>query len=328
MSASRPNIAVVMGGFSAEYEVSLQSAQVVHEHLDPHRYRVFRVLIHRDRWEVWAGEQRLPVNRDDFSFTLQGEHIRFDAVFNTLHGSPGEDGMLAGYLDMLGIPQTGSGTLESALTFSKGECNVLLARYGIATPQAVFLPYAQSINTEALLEKVGLPCFVKPSRSGSSIGISKVKAAPELIPAIETARAIDSRVLIEGMVPGTEAGCGVSDHTGAPQALAVTDIVPKNEFFDYESKYSGLSEEVTPARISADHYRRIMEISEEVYRLLGLHGLVRIDFILHPQRGPVLIEINTVPGLSAESILPKQAGHAGLSLSQLFNATLAQTLKT
>lgn len=328
MSAPRPHIAVVMGGFSAEYEVSLQSAQVVYEHLDPERYHVFRVLIRRDRWEVWAGEQRLPVNRDNFSFILEGEQIRFDAVFNTLHGSPGEDGMLAGYLDMLGIPQTGSGTLESALTFSKGECNVILQRYGIPTPHAVFLPYAQPIDTDTLLEKVGLPCFVKPSRSGSSIGISKVKAAPELIPAIEAARAIDSRVLIEGMVEGTEAGCGVSDHTGTPQALAVTDIVPKNEFFDYESKYSGLSEEVTPARISAEHYQKIMQTSEEVYRLLGLHGLVRIDFIVHAQRGPILIEINTIPGLSTKSILPKQAGHAGLTLAELFNATLAQTLKS
>ena len=320
-------IAVVMGGFSEEYEVSLQSAQVVCAQLDPQRFRAYPVLISTERWEVWLEEERIPLQREDFSFYHHGEKIQFQAVFNAIHGSPGEDGVLGSYLQLLGIPQTGSDTLGSALTFSKGECNLFLRSQGIPTPPAVFLPYPREIDGPALLEEVGLPCFVKPSRSGSSIGITKVKEADQLLPAIAAARKLDSKVLVVGMVSGRETACGVSDHQGTVQSLAVTDIVPKNEFFDYESKYSGLSEEITPARIADEHYRYIMRTSEEVYRLLGLRGLVRVDFIVDERRGPVLIEINTVPGLSQESILPKQAVHAGLELGKLFGQSLEQALQ-
>lgn len=316
-----------MGGFSEEYEVSLQSAQVVCDNLDPQRFRAYPVLITTERWEVWLGEERLPIQREDFSVQHQGSKVQFQAVFNAIHGSPGEDGVLSGYLDLLGIPQTGSDVLGSALTFSKGECNLFLSSKGIATPPSVFLPYPREIDADRLIHEVGLPCFVKPSRSGSSIGVTKVKEKEQLLPAIAAARKLDSKVLVEGMVSGRETACGVSDHSGHVQALAVTDIVPQNEFFDYESKYSGLSEEVTPARIEDRDYAYILRTSEEVYRLLGLRGLVRVDFIVDPQRGPVLIEVNTVPGLSQESILPKQAGHAGLNLKELFGRSLEQALK-
>lgn len=327
MSDAPLPIAVVMGGFSEEYEVSLQSAQVVCAHLSSQRYHAYPVLITPERWEVWLGEERFAIQREDFSFEQEGNKIQFQAVFNAIHGSPGEDGVLSGYLDLLGIPQTGSDVLGSALTFSKGECNILLSSKGIATPPSVFLPYPQDIDVEALLEEVGLPCFVKPSRSGSSIGVTKVKEKTQLLAAIAAARKLDSKVLVEGMISGRETACGVSDHSGQVQALAVTDIVPQNEFFDYESKYSGLSEEVTPARISDRDYAYILRTSEEVYRLLGLQGLVRVDYIVDPQRGPVLIEVNTVPGLSQESLLPKQASYAGLSLTELFDQSLAQALK-
>ncbi len=323
----KKRVALVFGGYSAEHEVSVKSAQVVKEHLDAHIYEVIPVKISRAKWVALADDQEYPINLNDFTFERKGEKIGFDAVFNAVHGHPGEDGPLAGYFELMGIPHTSSGQFESALTFNKAECNILLQSFGLKTPKAVFLTGADEARPEEILETVGLPCFVKPSRSGSSIGVTKVKEAHDLLPAIAKARNIDTKVLIESMVKGLEVGCGVSNHTGQVEALAVTDIIPANEFFDFESKYSGQSEEVTPARIDAELYQKIMRQTEFVYQKLGLSGLVRVDYIINENDEPVLIEVNTVPGFSAESILPKQAQHAGYSLSQLFNATLAQSLK-
>ena len=323
----KKRVALVFGGYSAEHEVSVKSAQVVKEHLDAHIYEVIPVKISRAKWVALADDQEYPINLNDFTFERKGEKIGFDTVFNAVHGHPGEDGPLAGYFELMGIPHTSSGQFESALTFNKAECNILLQSFGLKTPQAVFLTGADEARPEEILETVSLPCFVKPSRSGSSIGVTKVKEAQDLLQAIAKARDIDTKVLIESMVKGLEVGCGVSNHTGRVEALAVTDIIPANEFFDFESKYSGQSEEVTPARIDAELYQKIMRQTEFVYQKLGLSGLVRVDYIINENDEPVLIEVNTVPGFSAESILPKQAQHAGYSLSQLFNATLAQSLK-
>lgn len=322
----KKNIAVVMGGYSGESEVSLNSARVVSEHLDKSKYNVYPVLINPEKWVAYADEAEYPINLNNFTFQLAGNTIRFDAVFNALHGPPGEDGPLAGYFQLLNLPQTASGQFESALTFNKAECNILLKSYGIKTPKAVFIQEDHALSAEKIIEDTGLPCFVKPSRSGSSIGVSKVKSADELMHAIEKAREIDRKILVEGMVNGLEVGCGVSNHTGSAQALAVTHIVPKNEFFDYESKYSGLSEEVTPARISKESYEKVMRTSEFVYQKLSLNGLVRVDYIIDQNDEPCLIEVNTVPGFSEASILPKQAFYAGTTLSELFNATVEKAL--
>lgn len=323
---SRKRIAIVMGGYSAEWEVSLQSAEVVYQHLDHTRFEAYLVRLERHYWRVIEGEEEYPIDKDDFSFEKGGQKFEFDAIFNAIHGTPGEDGPLAGYFELLNIPQTASGQFESALTFNKAECNLLLKNYGIPVPEAVFLHGYEEIDPATIVAKVGLPCFVKPSRSGSSIGVTKVKKEEELKVAIAKAKEVDQKVLVEQMIDGLELGCGVSDHTGAVAAIAVTDIVPKNEFFDYESKYSGLSEEVTPARIEAPVYEEILRRSEFVYRQLGLRGLVRIDYILRGQKEPVLIEVNTVPGLSKESILPKQARYSGIGLDQLFNQCLENIL--
>lgn len=322
----KKNIAVVMGGYSGESEVSLNSAKVVAQYLDKSKYNVYPVLISPEKWVAYADEDEQAINLNNFSFELKGKTILFDAVFNALHGPPGEDGPLAGYFQLLNLPQTASGQFESAITFNKAECNILLQSFGIKTPKAVFLQDDKSPNAEAIIKTTGLPCFVKPSRSGSSIGVSKVKTVQDLVAAIERAREIDSKILVEGMISGLEVGCGVSNHTGNPQALAVTHIVPKNEFFDYESKYSGLSEEVTPARISQEAYEKVLRTSEFVYRKLGLNGLVRVDYIIDESGEPCLIEVNTVPGFSKASILPKQAFYAGTTLSELFNATIEKAL--
>lgn len=324
--SNRKRIAIVMGGYSAEWEVSLKSAEVVYQHLDHRRFEVYLVRLERTYWRVIEEGQEYPIDKDDFSFEKEGQRLHFDAVFNAIHGTPGEDGPLAGYFELLNLPQTASGQFESALTFNKAECNLLLKHYGIQVPEAVFLHGHEEPDPDSILARTGLPCFVKPSRSGSSIGVSKVKEKEDLLAAIAKAQEIDRKVLVESMVPGLELGCGVSDHTGHIEAIAVTDIVPKNEFFDYESKYSGLSEEITPARIDDQVYREILRTSEFVYQQLGLRGLVRIDYILNAQQQAVLIEVNTVPGLSRESILPKQARYSGIGLDLLFNQCLDNIL--
>jgi D-alanine-D-alanine ligase len=321
-------VAVVFGGYSAEFDVSVNSGEVVFKALNQEEFEIYKVLISPSKWVALADDTEYPISLNDFSFIRQGKKINFDGVFNAVHGSPGEDGPLAGYFELMKLKQTASGQFESALTFNKAECNRLLNTFGIKTPKAVFLTAGEEFNAQALADELGLPCFVKPSRSGSSIGVSKVSALADLPNAIAKAREIDTKVLIEGMVSGLEVGCGVSNHTGVVKALAVTDIVPANDFFDYESKYNGKSEEVTPARIAPVVYEEIMRISEFVYHKLGLNGLARIDYILNKNQEPVLIEVNTVPGFSAQSILPKQAAYAGYTLPELFNATLRNTLNS
>jgi D-alanine-D-alanine ligase len=322
-------IGIIMGGYSAEFDISINSGQVVYENLQASEYRLFRVILERNNWHALDdNEQSYPIQSDDFSFILGTEKINFDGIFNAVHGHPGEDGPLAGYFDMLRLPYSSSKQFASALTFNKAECNILLSSYGFSTPTAVFLHGFETIKEDEILNKVGLPCFVKPTRSGSSIGISMVKEKSKLLEAIKKAQKIDHKVLIESQVVGLELACGVSDHSGEITALAVTHIKPKNEYFDYESKYSGASEEKTPADIKPEVYNKVMRMSEEVYKILELKGLARVDYILENDANPVLIEVNTVPGLSKQSLLPQQAIYTGLSLQKLFSDCIANTLNS
>ncbi|HAD96847.1 MAG TPA: D-alanine--D-alanine ligase [Cryomorphaceae bacterium] len=322
------NIAVVMGGFSSEYDVSVASGNVVFENLSKIRFNAYRVLIRRDKWVVLHNEQEFPVDKNDFSALIDGQKLTFDAVFNAIHGAPGEDGPLAGYFDLIGMPQTASGQFESALTFNKAECSMLLKGLGVNIAEAYYLARHEEYDSDEILAQVGLPCFVKPNRSGSSIGVSKVKSVTDLEEAIEHAFEVDSQIIIEAMVKGIEVACGVSNHSGFIKALAVTDIVPKNEFFDYESKYSGLSEEITPARIAEGTYAQILEESEFIYESLNLNGIARVDYIVTENGVPFLIEVNTIPGLSKESILPRQAVYAGITLGELFDQSVENALKS
>ncbi|MDZ7847713.1 MAG: D-alanine--D-alanine ligase [Owenweeksia sp.] len=322
------NVAVVMGGFSSEYEVSIQSGNVVYENLSKIKFNPYRVKITKEAWVALdTNDREYPIDLNDFSFTINGEHIRFDVVFNAIHGKPGEDGPLAGYFELIDLPQTASDQFESALTFNKAECSLLLKGLGINTPEACYLSHRESYKPTEIIDIVGLPCFVKPNRSGSSIGVTKVKTASELPDAVQKAFAVDHQVIVEKMVSGQEVACGVSDHTGRTQAMACTDIVPKNEFFDYESKYSGLSEEVTPARIPQNTYDQIMEESEFIYESLNLKGITRVDYMVSENGVPFFIEVNTVPGLSQESILPKQAAYAGTGLGELFDQSVLRALE-
>lgn len=321
-------VAVVMGGFSSEREVSLASGEVVYNNISKLKYEPYRVIISRDEWLVKDGDQSYPIDLNTFSFKRNGETIRFDVVFNAIHGSPGEDGPLAGYFELVDMPQSSSGQFESALTFNKAECSMLLQGQGVNIPEAYYLARHEEYDTQDILDAVGLPCFVKPNRSGSSIGVTKVKNADDLQTAIDAAFEVDHQVVIETMISGTEVACGVSNHSGYIKALACTDIVPKNEFFDYESKYSGLSEEVTPARVPGDVYAQIMEEAEFIYESLNLNGIARVDYIVTENGVPFFIEVNTVPGLSQESILPKQSEYAGIPLNELFEKTLERALNS
>lgn len=325
----KQNIAIIMGGFSSEYEISIQSGNVVFNHLDTEKFNVYRVIIAKDRWALLDdSNNEHPIDKNDFSVTLNGDKIVFDAVFNVIHGSPGEDGPMAGYFELINMPHTGSGQFESALTFNKAECSLLLKSIGINIAEAFYLAKHESYDSEEIIEAVGLPCFVKPNRSGSSIGISKVNQKEDLQKAIEKAFDIDTQIIIEAMIKGTEAACGVSNYSGEIKSMAVTDIVPENEFFDYEAKYSGGSEEFTPARIDQKAYDQIMEESEFIFESLNLNGIARIDYIVTDNGVPFLIEVNTIPGLSEESLLPKQAIYMNLSLGDLFNKTIQNTLNS
>lgn len=271
-------------------------------------------------------EIEYPVNKNDFTVDKGGEIISFDLLFNAIHGKPGEDGLLQGYLQMLKIPQTSCEAFEAALTFNKAECNRVLKDFGIRVAPSIYLHPNREVDSKVVSEKLLFPVFVKPSRAGSSFGVSRVENAEGLVDAVSFARTEDDRVVIEQGVIGTEVGCGVFAKDGTPEIIAITEIVPKKAFFDYEAKYHGASEEITPARISSEIETEIKRISAEVYNLLHLKGVVRIDYIIEKSSQlPYLIEVNTVPGLSPASIVPQQVAYAGWSLTDFFTLVLEET---
>ena len=320
-------IAIAMGGFSPEAVVSLKSAKVVYQHLNRDEFEPYLVRIDRSGWFVEEGGAQYPINRNDFSAVVNGKTLHFDAVFMAVHGTPGEDGVLQGYFDLVGIPYTTSGVAPSALGFTKSECNAVLKSRGLPTSPALIITSASPQEVDEILGQLTLPVFVKPNRSGSSFGVSRVDEPGQLAPALEEARRHDFQVVVEEMIPGIECACGVVNFQGVPEALTVTEIVPKKAFFDFEAKYEGASEEVTPARFPAEVNQKIQELALLAYRSLGLDGIARIDFIVRPDGQPVLLEVNTVPGFSEASIVPQQALYAGYSLSSFFGAALKKALK-
>lgn len=317
--ASRKKIAIVMGGYSSEYEISVQSGNLVYRHLDKNKYTLYRVLILKDRWVALDENQtEYPINKADFSTNIAGEKINFDCVFNAIHGTPGEDGLLAGYFESIGIRQTACDHYQAALTFNKRDCISVLRAYGIKTAINFALDKGDKIIPEKILEKVGLPCFVKANRAGSSFGVSKVKTESELLPAIENSFSEDNEVIIESFLEGMEVDVCVINHKGKIQALPVTEIVSENEFFDYKAKYLGESQEITPARLSDADTKKVQNLAIRIFKHLKLKGLTRTEFIFHKGE-PHFIEVNTIPGLSEASIVPQQALAAGISLKELFD---------
>ena len=315
-----------MGGYSSEYQISLKSGNVVYETLDSQKYNAYRIHIFKDKW-VYVNDSNTEytIDRNDFSVTIQDKKTTFDCVFNAIHGSPGEDGFMQAYFEMLNIPHTSCGMYQASLTFNKRDCLSVLKPYGIKTAKSYYINLGDQIDEDAIINTVGLPCFVKANKAGSSFGITKVYKKEEIQNAIDVAFAEDDEIIIEEYLDGTEVSIGVISYKGKTTALPITEIVSENDFFDYQAKYEGKSQEITPARISEELAEKTRTIAKRVYDILKMTGFSRSEYIFKNNE-PHLLEINTVPGLTKESILPQQAAEAGISLSDLFNNAIEEAL--
>ena len=316
------NVAIIMGGYSSEYKISLTSGNVVFNNINRSKFNPYRIHIFKEKWVyVDENDAEFPIDKNDFSVTVNGTKINFDVVFNAIHGTPGEDGLMQAYFELLNIPQTSCDYYQAALTFNKRDMLSVLKPYGIKTAESYYLNLGDEINVETILAKVGLPCFVKPNKSGSSFGISKVKTAAEFLPAIENAYKEDDEIIIESFLDGTEVSVGVINYKGTVTVLPITEIVSENDFFDYEAKYLGKSKEITPARISDELKVKIETVAKRAYEVLKMKGFSRSEFII-VNNEPHMLEMNTIPGLTTESILPQQAREAGISLPELFESAI------
>lgn len=325
---SKKNVAVVMGGFSDEYKVSLKSGQLIYDSLDRDLYNVYKVVVLKEEWYFLnENEEKLPINKGDFSVTLSdGAILKFDVCFNIIHGAPGENGELQGYWNAIGQKYTGCDFYKSALTFNKKDTLAVLAKYGIPSAKSFYLRKGENINEDTIVEELGLPLFVKPNQSGSSLGISKVKAKSELAAAIEFAFKEDDEILIESFLNGMEVSVGVIDYKGETIVLGITEIVPHKEFFDYEAKYEGASEEITPARLDEETRYKVEKIAKHAYESLGMSGFSRSEYIIMDGT-PYMLEMNTNPGFSPASILPQQAKIYGISIKDLCGNEVEKALK-
>jgi D-alanine-D-alanine ligase len=324
------NIALIAGGYSGENAVSIRSAEVVEKHLDPALFSVYKVIITPEDWtHTTANGEQIIVDKNDFSLSIDGKHITFDAAFIIVHGTPGEDGKLQGYLDMLGIPYNTCDAATSALTFNKGFCNRVVKDLDVVNvADSIHIFKDKLYNVTEIAKTLGFPCFVKPNCGGSSIGMSKVKTAEELQPAIDRAFEEDTQVLIEKFVKGREFSCGMFRSKGKKIVFPVTEIISKKEFFDYEAKYTpGVTDEVTPAQVD-DHYRDLIQATAtQLYDDLNCAGIVRFDFILEEGTNALyFLEVNTVPGQSEGSIVPQQAVAMGLTVRELYSLVMAEVL--
>ena len=323
---NKKHIAVVMGGYSSEFEISLNSGKVVCDFLDKEKYHIYPIYVLIEGWFFTSKNgANHEINKANFSFSNGKETIIPDAIFNTIHGTPGEDGYLQAYLNLIDIPQTSCDYYPAALSFNKRDCLSVLKGFGIKCANSYYVNNGVHFSEEDIILKVGLPCFVKPNRAGSSFGISKVHSLEELKPAIEKAFKEDSEIIIETAIIGTEVSVGVFNIGSQVTVLPPTEIVSENDYFDYEAKYLGKSQEITPARISETETKKVKFLAKEIYRLLNMKGITRSDFII--QDGiPYFIEINTNPGLSVESIVPKQVKEAGMTLTEFFDILIQNVL--
>jgi D-alanine-D-alanine ligase len=318
----KKNIAVIMGGYSSEYLISIKSGNVVFNHIDKSLFTPYQVHILKDKWVVLdENDAEYPINKHDFSAIINDKQLKFDYVFNVIHGAPGEDGTILAYFDLLKIPYSSAPFYQMALTFNKRDCLSVAKNYGIKTAVSYYLNKGDAFNTEKIIEKIGIPCFVKPNNAGSSFGISKVNKLEEFIPALETAFKEDSEILIESFLDGTEVSVGVIQYKGEIVVLPITEIVSENDFFDYEAKYLGKSQEITPARITETQKEKVSKAAKHLYKSLNMSGFSRSEFIFIGNE-PYFLEMNTVPGMTEASLLPQQAQIAGIALQDLLTDTI------
>ncbi|MDR3060979.1 MAG: D-alanine--D-alanine ligase [Dysgonamonadaceae bacterium] len=325
---SKKNIAIIAGGDSSEYIISLKSAEGIYSFIDKEKYNLYVVLIKKGDWHVnLNNDTTVPIDKNDFSFKTGGRKIRFDFAYITIHGTPGENGRLQGYFDMIGLPYSSCGVLASSLTFNKFVCNNYLKSLGVCIADSVRLVNKQLPNPSEIVERLGLPVFVKPNDGGSSCGTTKVKSGEELIPAIKKAFDEGDEVIIESFMPGTEVTCGCYKIKGKTVIFPLTEVVSKNEFFDFEAKYNADKvDEITPARISGELTKQIQMLTSGIYDLVGAKGIIRVDYILSPQNEVKMLEVNTTPGMTSTSFIPQQIKAAGLDIKNVMTDIIENEL--
>ena len=320
MEQLKRNIAIVCGGDSSEHDVSLRSAQGLYSFFDKERYNVYIVDIKGQDWHVeLPGGTTVSIDRNDFSFIENGKARLFDYAYITIHGTPGENGVLQGYFDLIGLPYSTSGVLVEAITFDKFVLNQYLKGYGVSVADSLLIRkgYEQLVSDEEVEQRIGMPCFVKPAADGSSFGISKVKNADQLAPAIRKAMMESPEVMVEAYLEGMEISQGCYKTRQRSVVLPATEVVSQNEFFDYDAKYNGQVQEITPARLSPEMAERVSKITSHIYDILHCNGIIRIDYIISPEGVISMLEVNTTPGMTATSFIPQQVRAAGLSMTDV-----------
>ncbi|NVN95913.1 MAG: D-alanine--D-alanine ligase [Bacteroidetes bacterium] len=326
---NKKNIALLAGGNSGEAEISYKSAIIIEQNIDESLYNVYKISLHHTDWYYTDAEgKHYPIDKNDFSLTINKTKIKFHCVFIAIHGTPGEDGMLQGYFELIDIPYTTCDHTTSAITFNKSYCNKIVQAAGINIANSIHLFQNQPYTIQHILDEITLPCFVKPNNGGSSIGMSKVNHSKDLEIAIQKAFHEDNQVLIEEFIEGKELTCGMINANGSLLVFPITQIIPENEYFDYEAKYKGKSKEVTPAEIDETIANKVKSTAAYLYNKLNCKGIVRFDFILKNNTDDLyFLEVNTVPGQSAESIVPQQIRAMGLTIKEIYTMLIEESMK-
>ena len=320
MNNLKRTIAIVCGGNSSEYGVSLRSAQGLYSFFDKEKYNVYIVVIKGNRWEVNLNDgTTTPIDKNDFSFKENGKLVMFDYAYITIHGTPGENGILQGYFELIHLPYSTSGVLVEALTFDKFVLNQYLRSYGVSVAESLLIRkgYEELVSDDEIEERIGMPCFVKPAADGSSFGVSKVKNKDQLAPAIRKAMMESPEVMVESFLEGTEITQGIYKTKEKTVLLPITEVVTSNEFFDYDAKYNGQVDEITPARISEELTERVGKITSHIHDILHCNGIIRIDYIISKEGKISMLEVNTTPGMTATSFIPQQVRAAGLDIKDV-----------
>jgi D-alanine-D-alanine ligase len=324
-------VAIICGGDSSEHDVSMRSAAGIASFLDKERYNIYKVEIHAGKWEALLGEEekRTPVDRNDFSFLNEkGERIRPDFCYITIHGAPGENGILQGYFDLINMPYSTCNVLVEAMTYDKFVLNNYMRGMGVSVADSLTIKvgHDQEVSDQEIIDRIGLPCFVKPARGGSSFGTTKVKTAEALRPAIDLALKEGEDVMVEAFMQGTEITCGCYKTKKNSVVFPITEVVTTNEFFDYDAKYNGQVDEITPARISQNLTERVQKLTSLIYDILGCHGIIRVDYIITAGDKINMLEINTTPGMTATSFIPQQVRAAGLDIKDVLTDIIEDKL--
>lgn len=321
------HIAIVAGGDSSEVVVSLKSAQGIKSFIDETKYKTTIVTIIGDEWLAKVSENKsYVIDKNDFSYTVNGEKQKFDFAYITIHGTPGENGILQGYFDLIGLKYSCCGVLAAALSFNKFACNQYLKNFGAKVASSMLVSPGMNVDPKEVVEKLGLPCFIKSNVGGSSFGVTKVKEEAQILPAVERAFAEGGDVIIESFLKGTEITCGMYKTHEKTVVFPITEVVPENEFFDYDAKYNGQVSEITPARISDDMTKKVQEETKKYYDILGCKGIVRIDYIITEDGVPHVLEANTTPGMTPTSFIPQQVRAAGIDIKDVMSDIIENKL--